>query len=197
MPSLDRYLADGERIKRYERRHWAVLLWPGVVTGGVAAAAFLFGYVTTPDSGSHAIDWLVGLIALGFAAAFVWRWVRWCVDHVVVTDERIFEVSGIVTRQVASMPLAKLTDLTYRRTALGRLFGFGDLVVETPGQHQALTRIDYLRDPDDFYQELTTAVMEHIGRAPREEAREASDEETGDIEQTGEIPRVTPERPVA
>ncbi len=56
------------------------------------------------------------------------------------------------------MPLGKLTDVTYRRSIAGRLFGYGDLIVESAGQDQALSHIDHLPHPDDFYRTVTTLI---------------------------------------
>src|SRR5688572_31125381 len=42
-------------------------------------------------------------------------------DYFEVTDKRVLLVTGLVTRQVASMPMGKVTDLTYRRPPIGRL----------------------------------------------------------------------------
>ena len=89
-------------------------------------------------------------------------------DRIVVTDRRIFEVSGILTRKVASMPLAKLTDITYRRSLLCRLFVYGELIVETAGQEQSLQHITHLPRPDDVYR--TIAWLVTGGLTPRSNA---------------------------
>jgi uncharacterized membrane protein YdbT with pleckstrin-like domain len=169
------------------RRHLAVLLRPFLETAAVIAAAALLGSATSPSSGSALVDTLLGWVTVLFALRFLWKGSEWWIDRVVVTDQRMFEVSGLLTRKIASMPLAKLTDLTYKRTIVGRVFGYGDLVVETPGQEQALTHIDYLPQPDDFYRTLTSLVMARFPDVGPQTERDVFDR---DDEDTGPLPRV-------
>jgi hypothetical protein len=182
----ERYLGEGESIVLEVRRHPAALARPLLEALGVVAAALVIGSLLSPHSGDDLIDTVLGWVAVVFAARFAWSSVAWFIDRVVVTDQRMFEVSGIVTRKVASMPLAKLTDITYRRTLAGRLLHYGDLVVETPGQEQALTHIDYLPNPDDFYQKLTSLVMIRFpDYGPQPDGPLPSDDDD-----TGPLPRV-------
>ena len=52
------------------------------------------------------------------------------------------------------MPLVKVTDLSFARPPGGRLFGYGEIVIESAGQDQALRRIRQLPDPDELYLEI-------------------------------------------
>lgn len=182
------YLGADEVIVLEERRHPAVLLRPFSETVGAIVIASLLGSVTSPGRGDAFVDTLLGWITIVFVARFLWKCLEWGVDHIVVTDQRMFEVSGILTRKVASMPLVKLTDLTYRRTLVGRALGYGELVVETPGQRQALTHIAYLPHSRRFYRRLNDLVMAYYPK-PVAEAGEEPGVEVGD-EDTGPLPRV-------
>jgi len=181
-----RYLATDEVIVLEVRRHPAVLLRPFFETVGVIILAAALGAATSPLRGDAAVDTFLGWVAVAFVVRFMWRCLQWSADRVVVSDLRMFEVSGILTRKVASLPLSKLTDLTYQRTVLGRLLAYGELTVETPGQQQALTHITYLPRPDRFYQTLNSLVMSRdSGAKPQPDAvwpREDDD--------TGPLPRV-------
>jgi uncharacterized membrane protein YdbT with pleckstrin-like domain len=154
---------------------------------GAMLGASVIGAVTSPDDGADFLDTVVGLVAIFFALRLGFKALLWWVDRIVVTDQRIFEVSGVLTRRVASMPLEKVTDMTYRRTVWGRLIGFGDLIVETAGQRQAMDNIAYLPHPDDFYRTVTSLVTTHIPPSPDdlEEPPPGPDEDD-----TGPLPRV-------
>jgi membrane protein YdbS with pleckstrin-like domain len=145
------------------------------------------GVVTSPRDGGDLVDLLLGVFAAFFILRFVWKLWQWRADRIIVTDRRIFEVSGVLTRNVASMPLAKMTDITYRRSILGRLFGYGELIVETAGQDQALQRISHLPRPDDFYRTITWLVTG--GLTPKSDP-EGLDLFDDDEEDTGPLPRV-------
>jgi hypothetical protein len=183
-----RYLGVDEQIVTVDRRHVAVLLRPASHALLAVAVSGFVGLVTSPQEGADLIDTLLGLVAIFFAARLAWRMWEWWVDRIVVTDRRIFEVSGIVTRKVASMPLAKVTDMTYQRSLLGRLLGYGDFVVESPGQRQAIYRIDHLTRPDDFYRTVTSLVTASSHEERREAATDLDDD--FDEDDTGPLPRV-------
>jgi membrane protein YdbS with pleckstrin-like domain len=150
-------------------------------------AAGAIGWFTSPSEGSDRIDLVLGIAALIVAARFGWRVWQWHSDRIVVTDQRIFEVSGILTRRVASMPLTRVTDMTYQRSLLGRILGYGDLIIESAGQDQALSRIEHLPRPDDFYRTITSLVTAGIpSLLPEGEDRVWLPED----EDTGPLPRV-------
>ena len=94
-----------ERVVLEVRRHMSVLLGPFLTTVLAIFLAGAIGWFTSPSEGSDLIDLILGVIALFVAARFGWRTWQWRADVIVVTDQRIFEVSGVLTRKVASMPL--------------------------------------------------------------------------------------------
>jgi uncharacterized membrane protein YdbT with pleckstrin-like domain len=176
-----RYLAIDERVVSKVRRHPAVLAVPFFQALGVVVASVFVGVLLSPADGSDAVDTVIGLLCLGFLLRLAWGIWEWWVDRIVVTDRRLFEVSGILTRKVASMPLAKVTDMTYHRTVAGRLFGYGELRVESPGQKQALARIAYLPKPDDFYRTVTSLVMAPSAQRRTEVAAQVDEDDTGPL----------------
>jgi hypothetical protein len=64
---------------------------------------------------------------------------------------RMVLVSGFVVRKVAMMPLVKVTDMSFQRSALGRLLGYGEFIVESAGEKQALRSINFLPYPEQLY----------------------------------------------
>ncbi|HWB73161.1 MAG TPA: PH domain-containing protein [Egibacteraceae bacterium] len=151
----DRYLTWDERKVLSVRRHPAVLVPPCLHVLAAALAAM----ATSPPYGGKTLSDLLWWVTLGLLLRFLWRGWLWSVDHIVVTDRRVFETSGVFNRNVASMPLGKVTDMTYRRNVWGRLLGYGEFIVESAGQEQALSRIDHLPQPDHFYRTLTWLVF--------------------------------------
>lgn len=151
-----RYLSVEERMVLIVRHHVAELWRPALSAFVLLVAALLF----SPTAGASGLSNVLWIVALGFLLRLGWRTWLWYVDSIIVTDKRIFEVSGIITKNVASMPLRMLTDVTYRRSIAGRILGYGSLIVESAGQDQALSRIDYLPDPDNVYKTITTLVFQ-------------------------------------
>ena len=186
MSGESRYLAFEEKIVCRVRHHPALLARPLAEAIVATVLAVILGVALSPREGSHPIDTVVGLVAVVGVIRFGWKFWLWWADRIIVTNRRLFEVSGIFTRRVASMPLAKVTDMTYQRTFLGRVFGYGHMVLESPGQKQALAKIGFLPNPDDFYRTVTSLVM-----APTPDQREeAAEQVEADHDDTGPLPRV-------
>ena len=76
---------------------------------------------------------------------------NWRRDWFVATDKRFLLFYGFIRRKVAMMPLLKVTDMTYDRSLLGRIFGYGTFLLESAGQDQALSNIDHVPDADANY----------------------------------------------
>lgn len=183
-----RYLAGDETVILQARRHVAVLARPAAAALGAIALALFVGLVVSPGDGADLLDTLGGLFALWFLLRLLWRVWEWWVDRIFVTEKRIFEVSGLLTRKVASMPLGNLTDVTYQRSLGGRLLGYGELIVETAGQAQALSRISFLSHPDEFYRAVTGLVTASL--LPAASAPEITGPNRDEEDDTGPLPRV-------
>ncbi len=112
-----------EEVCLEARRHGIVLarplLWAVVLSGvgGVVSTA------PRPYSLAGA-----ALIALGvfLAVRAVWKWER---TRVVVTTKKVFLVGGTFRRRAHSVRLAGLDAVELEQTLVGRLFGYGTVVV--------------------------------------------------------------------
>lgn len=184
-----RYLARGEEVVLALRKHISVLLGPLAVALLALLAATALGFVTSPGDGSDFIDTVLGIVALLAMARFLWKVAQWYVDRVYITSTRVFEVSGVFTRRVASMPLQRVTDLTYSRTIPARLLGYGTLTLESAGQQQGLTELDHLPKPDDIYRTLTSLMS--ISLRDPDRHRTVFHGVRVEDEDTGPLPRIS------
>ncbi|QFG23235.1 PH domain-containing protein [Actinomadura sp. WMMB 499] len=151
--SVNKYLLPHENQVITVRRHPAVLMVPvGLVLGGLIVAGVA---VNTVGAVIMWIWW--GWLAL--LAWFVWRVAEWSVDYFVITNQRMLLTTGILTRKVAMMPLAKVTDMSFKRSITGRMLGYGEFVLESAGQDQALTNVDYLPYPEQLYLEVCEMIF--------------------------------------
>ncbi|HMA46441.1 MAG TPA: PH domain-containing protein, partial [Frankiaceae bacterium] len=103
------------------RLHPAVLMGAALQTLGAIALALVINLLAG-RGGLATLGWWFMLIMI---ARFLWLAFDWNVERVMISDKRILKVSGILTRKVETMPLAKVTDLTYRRDLAGRMLGYG------------------------------------------------------------------------
>lgn len=128
------------------------------------AGAIVVGvlFVTGFAGNIGGLIFLLMLFALGVA---IYQLIDFYYTQIFLTDQRIFRVSGLLTRQVATMPLKALTDIRYEQTILGRLFNYGHFHVESAGQEQALGSLHFVAQPGTFYR----IVMAEALGSPREE----------------------------
>jgi uncharacterized membrane protein YdbT with pleckstrin-like domain len=157
--SVNKYLLPHETQVITVRRHPAVLMMPvGLVLAGLIIAGVVSNTVT-------AVTWIWwGWLIL--LAWFVWRVAEWSVDYFVITNQRMLLTTGLITRKVAMMPLAKVTDMSFRRTIAGRMLGYGDFILESAGQDQALDTVDYLPYPEQLYLEVCEMIFPNKNPSP-------------------------------
>lgn len=157
--TVNRYLLPSERKVILVRKHPAVLIRPivflilGLVLAGVLTefVGVHNGFVGVHNGWALLIIWVLFLLDLFY---FVYQGIQWWVSYFVVTSHRFLETSGLITRRVNLMPLAKVTDVVFERSFQGRLFGFGKLHLESAGQFQALNDVDHLPYPEQLYLEV-------------------------------------------
>ncbi len=145
--SINKYLLPREVQVATVRQHPAVLIpssalaLVGLLIAGLLTATVVRGVIS-------ALIW----IAWGFLLLrLIWKICNWAVDYFVVTTERLLLATGFLTRKVAMMPLGKVQDMSFRRTFPGRLLGYGEFIVESASQDQALRNIEYIPYPEQLY----------------------------------------------
>lgn len=162
----DEYLLPTERRVIRLRRHWAVMVPYLAQTLAVLVLAFLLSYLLG-RSGTYV--WLVQNVlwymALFVLLRFTYHLIEWWVERIVVTDKRAMITSGIFVTKVGMMPVSKITDLTYERPLLGRMIGYGTLILESAGQIQALNRIEFLPRPEEVFDAISELVFGEKGGA--------------------------------
>ncbi len=145
--AINKYLLPRERQVATVRQHPAVLLAPSAqAVGGLLVAGVLSATVVHGVAG--AVMWGIWLLLF---LRLVWKTLNWAVDYFVVTSERLLLTTGVLTRRVNMMPLTKVTDMSFRRTFAGRLLGYGEFIVESAGQDQALRNVEFLPYPEQLY----------------------------------------------
>ncbi|GII21282.1 PH domain-containing protein [Planosporangium mesophilum] len=156
---VQRYLFPTEKFRGEWKRHWIEL---GKEIGIGLAATLLMGYATgylakknIPSGVTIVIVlWLLVLLWIG------WRIGDWWFDRFILTNKRVMVISGIITRNVAMMPLVRVTDMKYVQSPLGRLLKYGTFELESAGQDQALRKVENLPNPNELYLRIVEEMYE-------------------------------------
>lgn len=170
-----RYLLPSERLVAVERWHPIKLLRPAAVLLGVSVFVAWLSMHLRADS---PLAGPLGALVIGALGYFSWHAFEWWNDRLVVSNRRMLLVSGLLTRRVAMMPLNKVTDMTFERSPLGRVLGYGTFVMESAGQDQALHRIEPLRNPERLYRQVSHEMFgEHEANVDNEAIQVGDDED--------------------
>jgi uncharacterized membrane protein YdbT with pleckstrin-like domain len=156
---IQRYLFPTEKFRGEWRRHWIHLLRELSV---LVVATVVVGYLAGFLSRHH----LQGLVIASVSAwVVVLLWVcfhlhEWHVERFVLTNKRVMLITGFITRNVAMMPLGRVTDMKYTQTVMGRLLDYGTFEIESAGQQQALRRVAKLPRPNTVYLQIVEEMYE-------------------------------------
>jgi hypothetical protein len=152
---LGKYLIPTESIIFVIRRHWIILVEPVLST---LLGLFVVAFISMKADSLTLAEILFGLWVLLFLR-MMWEILEWSREYFLATNRRLMLVHGLITRTVDIMPMAKVTDMRYDRTVTGQLFGYGIYVLESAGQDQALSTINFIPDPDRHYQQISAVIF--------------------------------------
>lgn len=158
----DEYLLNPARERRVirVRRHWAALLKVLLLTMGIIICAFLLSRLVSSvtDDAWLVQSWL-WYFEIGALLCLAWEMLEWWTTVVIITDRQFMIVSGIIARKKFTMPITKVTDMTFMSSLAGQLLGYGTFRVESAGQNRNLETIKYLPRPDEFFFAITELIF--------------------------------------
>jgi membrane protein YdbS with pleckstrin-like domain len=155
-----RVLLPHERRVITVRFHPAVLIVPVAQALGGLAVAGLLSTLVHLGSTLLLIIWLAWLIVV---IRLLFRIYQWLEDYFVVTSARLLLATGVVKKTVNMLPLTKVTELRFERTAAGRLFGYGKFIVDSAGNDHVLKEVNYLPYPEQLYIEVCGLLFQDPG----------------------------------
>jgi hypothetical protein len=107
------------------------------------------------------------LVSFALAGHAWWGFLREHRDRFVITNMRVFRLHGVLTSNLATMPLSRILDITVKKPLLGRILGFGHFVFESAAQEQGLRDIRFVGRPDERDLAIQRVVQRAGLRGPR------------------------------
>lgn len=132
---VDSNLLPGEEVIAKAKLHWAIFIVPGLLV--------LLGFMMGK---AGAVVGLVGALWGGY------RFLIYSTTELALTNKRVIAKSGIVRRNVIDVANAKVEGVTYHQGIIGRIFGYGSVVVRGTGVGQV--PIPFIGRPEYFKQEV-------------------------------------------
>ena len=155
-------LADeGEHVIDIVGHHWIAYI-RGILYSLAGVLALLIAVV-----GPIELGWLFLLVGFGFLVYGGYRMMREHMDLFVITNMRVFRANGVFTQKVATMPIARILDITVNKPFIGRILGYGHFVFESAAQEQGLRDIRAIGDPDSRGLTIQRVIQRSGLRGPK------------------------------
>jgi Bacterial PH domain len=156
---LHRFLLADEHVIVAQRQHWASFWRPIVFgAGGLVVLVVLALWLPASLDGLNPFLLLAWFVVIG--GWTVWRYLMWRRNWLVATDKRVMVNYGLLHQGVAMFSLSRVPDLTYTRSSIGQLLGYGELKRESAGINQTLHKVRFVEHPHATYTTICAAIFE-------------------------------------
>ena len=149
-------ILPNERVIFKTNPHWLFVVAPevGLAVLGILALKYL-PYLLPEQIQIH--QWI--LVFFGTAWGFVMTviFLHWICTKYYLTNLRLIEERGIIGKRIMSIWLDKVQDVTCKFGILGRIFGFGDIEIESAGTYGRIV-FNSLPRPKAFQEMIEGAI---------------------------------------
>ena len=152
-------MIDGESVVTDTRTHIKVLLIPFLILLVVAGAASYLATVAWGNAG-NVLSWViiavgVVLILWGSVLPFI-KWLTWTYT---ITNKRLVEQRGVLTRTGRVIPLSRINDVAFEKNLNDRILGCGTLIIHDASDQAGLELKD-IPHIEALHRTLTNLVFE-------------------------------------
>lgn len=160
---IDKHLLaeEGEHVIDIVRHH-PIVYFRSLVEAFFALLAFVLVFL-----GPIELGWLFMLATLALVVHAAYLALKEHVDVFVITNMRVFRARGVFNVRIATMPIARILDITVDKPLLGRMLGYGHFIFESAAQEQGLRDIRYIGDPDGRDLTIQRVIQRSGLRGPR------------------------------
>jgi uncharacterized membrane protein YdbT with pleckstrin-like domain len=142
-------LKKDEKLLIIVRQHWIILALPFLVW--LLIAVLMLWWL-----GNAIALWVILLTAIYPAVAYInWKHNLWAVTNFRVVDE-----TGFFTRYSKESPLDKINNVEYDQDILGRIFGYGNVDIQTAAE-MGETKYELIHRPKLLKDTITHAQEEY------------------------------------
>src|SRR5207248_507263 len=92
---------------------------------------------------------------------FAWNVLQWRAGRFIVTDKRLMRTAGTIKPRISMIPITRVTDVSVLHPPLGRILGYGTLIVDfdSTSQKQDLNTITYLYRAEEVFEVISMLVF--------------------------------------
>jgi uncharacterized membrane protein YdbT with pleckstrin-like domain len=172
MSYIDSLLGRGEQILYVARQHIFVLI-ANILTElaliALLVAAGLASNMAFDTSnaviGGITASNLILLICVGISVIVLisgfMDYMRWNAEQYIVTDRRVIQVRGVLSKRVTDSSLEKINDVELRQSLIGRMLNFGTVEILTASGEEGANLMDRIEAPLAFKKAMLEAKHNH------------------------------------
>lgn len=168
MSYVEEHLISGESLQYRTNLHWIVMLGHAglsafFVVVGITSIVFSISIRRDGQSHSSALIWLA-LVAFLVAAILLGVGIlKRSATEMAVTNKRVIVKSGIASRRTTEILLSRIESIAVEEPALGRLLGYGTVVVRGTGGTPEM--FEKIANPLAFRQQVQNQIAADPKRA--------------------------------
>jgi uncharacterized membrane protein YdbT with pleckstrin-like domain len=148
-----------EKIIFKTNPHWLLIVVPeiGLAIFGIFTVKYLSPFIEEGLFPSWFLFFLGGALVFAMVVIFLY-WI--CVKYY-LTNLRLIEERGIIGKRIMSIWLNKVQDVTCKFGILGRIFGFGDIEIESAGTYGKIV-FSYIPSPRKLQEEIEKTIYKMV-----------------------------------
>ncbi len=160
---LESYLVEGEEVLYDDAPSFNAFIINQIPLVLLVVAITIGLVWWSSEGGSSTLTgWL--LIGLGVLTLYLWfKRFRQLYTRYVLTSFRVLRISGFTRRENAWIPWAKVTDIRYESSLMGRFFGYATVAIDSANELSGLKELTNLRDPNRFEEQMVRVVKAKQG----------------------------------
>ena len=137
--------------------HRLLLVFPEVfiVLFGLAVFRYLLPFLLMLGISTRIIIPLAGILVFLIVVIFL----EWLCTKYYLTNLKLVEKRGVIGKRIVSISLDKVQDVKCKFGIIGRIFGFGDLEIESAGTLGKII-FHFIPSPEKFQEKIQKTVLE-------------------------------------
>jgi uncharacterized membrane protein YdbT with pleckstrin-like domain len=163
MPYPEDSLHPNEQLVLDLHPHW----WFFAKSAAAGAVAFILAVLALAGDWWGGFKWATALFLVAVVLWIVERYIRWVSTHFVLTSDRVIYRSGVVAKRGIEIPLERINTIFFHQRIFERMFGLGDLEIESASKDGA-QRFDDIKNPaavqNEIYQQMEQNEIKRANR---------------------------------
>ncbi len=144
-------LKKDEKLLILIHQHWIILVLP------IFAWILLTALLLFTNKLSNSVQFLIIVLAAIYPML---EYIKWKYNLWAVTNMRVIDEEGYFTRYSKESPLDKINNVEYNQPILGRIFGYGDVDIQTAAE-MGETKYSMIHHPKLLKDTITLAQEEY------------------------------------